>query len=166
MADKEANIILNDIDLVENQVKNVSEVLGIDTEGNEATSLGISTPTGTSGSIKLTTNAKTAGVAGNIEIVTGNENTSSKGGNISIHSGGAKKDIGTVEIFGASDSKEKRYLRFKTLENNAQYAKAKVDETEALNIVIPDKSNINSQCRLIWTANGLEIIREDLSSAE
>ena len=44
MADKEANIILNDIDLVENQVKNVSEVLGIDTEGKEATSLGISTP--------------------------------------------------------------------------------------------------------------------------
>ena len=159
MVDKEANIILNDIDLVENQVKNVSEVLGIDTEGNEATSLGISTPTGTSGSIKLTTNAKTAGVAGNIEIVTGNENTSSKGGNISIHSGKAKKDIGTVEIYGASDSNEKRYLRFKTLENNTQYA-------EALNIVIPDKSNLNSQCRLIWTANGLEIIREDLSSAE
>lgn len=163
MVDKEANIILNDIDLVENQVKNVSEVLGIDTE---ATSLGITTPTGTSGSITVTTHAQDNSGAGNIEIVTGNTDKSSKGGNISIHSGGAKKDIGTVEIYGASDSKEKRYLRFKTLENNTQYAKAKVDETEALNIVIPDKSNINSQCRLIWTANGLEIIREDLSSAE
>ena len=166
MADKEANIILNDIDLIENQVKNVSGVLGIDTEGKEATSLGISTPTGTPGSITVTTHAQDNGGAGNIEIVTGNTDKSSKGGNISIHSGKAKKDIGTVEIYGASDSNNERYLRFKTLENNTQYAKAKVDETEALNIVIPDKSNINSQCRLIWTANGLEIIREDLSSAE
>ena len=163
MVDKDANIILNDIDLVENQVKNVSEISGIDTE---ATSLGITTPTGTSGSIKLATNAKMAGVAGNIEIATGNTEQSSKGGNISIHSGTAKKNNGTVEIYGASDSNDERYLRFKTLENNTQYAKAKVDETEALNIVIPDKSNLNSQCRLIWTANGLEIIREDLSSAE
>lgn len=166
MVDKTANIILNDIDLIENQVKNVSGIVGIDTEDKEATSLGISTPTGTSGSIKLTTNAKMAGVAGNIEIATGNTEQSSKGGNISIHSGTAKENNGTVEIFGAATNDPARYLRFKTLENNTQYAKAKVDETEALNIVIPDKSNINSQCRLIWTANGLEIIREDLSSAE
>ena len=37
---------------------------------------------------------------------------------------------------------------------------ASYDETETLEVLIPDKSNIKSACRIVWTTNGLEIIKE------
>lgn len=164
--DTTANIIINDIDLVGNKAKNISVISGpdpADFKGDE--SLSIETPNGSPGDLNIKTKTPAASdtnrKAGSINIVTGNDGNSSKGGNISIHSGEAKTGAGKVEIYGASDSDNDRYLRFDTRgEKNTPYAKAKVDETETLEILIPNKSNPESACRIIWTTNGLEIIKE------
>ena len=164
--DTTANIIINDIDLVGNKVKNISVISGPnpdDFTGSE--SLTIETPSGSPGDISIKTKTPAASAtnrkAGSINIVTGNDENSSEGGNISIHSGTAKTNKGKVEIYGASSSSNDRYLRFETKgEENTPYAKAKVDETETLEVLIPDKSNTKSACRIVWTTNGLEIIKE------
>lgn len=164
--DTTANIIINDIDLVGNKAKNISVISGPDPgdfTGSE--SLTIETPSRSPGDINIKTKtpaaSDTSRKAGNINITTGNDENSSGGGDISIHSGTARTGKGKVEIYGASDSDNDRYLRFDTRgETNTPYAKAKVDETETLEVLIPDKSNTNSACRIIWTTNGLEIIKE------
>lgn len=164
--DTTANIIINDIDLVGNKAKNISVISGPDPNdfaGNEA--LTIETPSGSPGDISIKTKTPAASAtnrkAGSINITTGNDQYSSGGGDISIHSGEAKTGVGKVEIYGASSSSNDRYLRFETKgEKNTPYAKAKVDETETLEVLIPDKSNTKSACRIVWTTNGLEIIKE------
>lgn len=167
--DTTANIIINDIDLVGNKAKNISVISGPDPgdfKGDE--SLTIETPSGSPGDINIKTKTPAASdmnkKAGSINITTGNDENSSGGGNISIHSGTAKTGKGQVEIYGASGSSNDRYLRFEAKgEGNTSYAKAKVDETETLEVLIPDKSNTSSACRIIWTTNGLEIIKEVIS---
>lgn len=178
MIDNTANIIINDVDLAENEVKNVSVISGVtvgessgsSSSGGSSTvspfSLQITTPDGTKGNIKINTNTVSNGKAGNIEIVTQNGASSTEGGKISIHSGERKANRGEVEIYGAASDKDTRYLRFQTITNDVPYAKAKIDEAETLNVVIPDKNNLSSQCRLVWTANGLEIIKEVVDVAE
>ena len=164
--DTTANIIINDIDLVGNKAKNISVISGPDPNdfaSNEA--LTIETPSGSPGDISIKTKTPAASAtnrkAGSISITTGNDQYSSGGGDISIHSGEAKTGVGKVEIYGASSSSSDRYLRFETKgERNTPYAKAKVDETETLEVLIPDKSNTKSACRIVWTTNGLEIIKE------
>lgn len=164
--DTTANIIINDIDLVGNKAKNISVISGPDPDNFPGTeSLTIETPSRSPGDINIKTktpaNSNANEKAGNISITTGNNQYSSEGGDISIHSGDAKADTGKVEIYGASSSGSDRYLRFETKgQENTPYAKAKVDETETLEVLIPDKSNTSSACRIVWTTNGLEIIKE------